>query len=91
MNADINGAANILRKEYPEAFEHDGSFLALKTTETISYRDIYKKRPVKEKTDAGRRSRPGRASRERHFARAARRRELKEAFPGNGTPGKKAS
>ena len=92
MNADINGAANILRKEYPEAFESMTDLSRLwKTTETISYRDIYKIRPVKEKTDAGRRSRPGGATPEGHFARAARRRELKEAFPGNGTPGKKAS
>ena len=92
LNADINGAANILRKEYPEAFKGitDLSWL-WKTTEAVGYRDIYKVKPEKEKTDAGRRSRPGRASRERHFARAARRRELKEAFPKKGAPGKKAS
>ena len=82
LNADINGAANTIRKEYPEAFRDvtDISFL-FTTTEVVSFRDIYKARPAAEKKDTGRRSRPGRKSRERHFMRAARRRELKEAFP----------
>jgi hypothetical protein len=52
-----------------------------KTTEVIRYRDIYRIKPAAEKKDTGRRSRPGRKSRKRHFARAVRRRELKEAFP----------
>ena len=95
LNADINGAANTIRKEYPEAFRDVTDFSYLfRTTEvigyrdiykvrpvTIGYRDIYKVRPVTEKKDTGRRSRPGRKSRKRHFARAVRRRELKEAFP----------
>ena len=82
LNADINGAANTIRKEYPEAFRDVTDFSYLfRTTEVIRYRDIYKVRPVTEKKDTGRRSRPGRKSRKRHFARAVRRRELKEAFP----------
>ena len=82
LNADINGAANTIRKEYPEAFRDVTDFSYLfRTTEVIGYRDIYKVRPVTEKKDTGRRSRPGRKSRKRHFARAVRRRELKEAFP----------
>jgi len=52
-----------------------------KTTEVIGYRDIYRIKPGAEKKDTGRRNRPGRKSRKRHFARAVRRRELKEAFP----------
>ena len=82
LNADINGAANTIRKEYPEAFRDVADFTYLwKTTEVVGYRDIYKVRPAAEKKDTGRRNRPGRKSRKRHFARAARRRELKEAFP----------
>ena len=82
LNADINGAANTIRKEYPDAYRDitDFSFL-FKTTEVVSCRDIYKIRPAAEKKDTGRRRRPGRKSRGRHFMRAARRRELKEAFP----------
>ena len=92
LNADINGAANILRKEYPEAFNDvtDLSYL-WKTTETIGYRDIYKAVPKKKKEDAGKRNRPGRGSRKRHKERAARRMELKEAFPKKKTFVKKAS
>ena len=52
-----------------------------KTTEAVGYRDIYKVVPEGEKEDTGKRNRPGRGSRKRHFMRAARRRELKEAFP----------
>ena len=79
LNADINGAANTIRKEYPEAFRDVTDFSYLfRTTEVIGYRDIYKVRPVTEKKDTGRRSRPGRKSRKRHFARAVRRREPKK-------------
>jgi putative transposase len=82
LNADINGAANTIRKEYTEAFRDVADFSYLwKTTEVIRYRDIYRIKPAAEKKDTGRRSRPGRKSRKRHFARAVRRRELKEAFP----------
>ena len=92
LNADINGAANILRKEYPEAFKDVTDFSYLwKTTETIGYRDIYKAVPKKKKEDAGKRNRPGRGSRKRHKERAARRMELKEAFPKKKTFVRKAS
>ena len=93
LNADINGAANILRKEYPEAFRDVTDFSYLrKTTEAVGYRDIYKVVPEGEKEDTGKRNRPGRGSRKRHFMRAARRRELKEAFPNKETfVNKKAS
>ena len=92
LNADINGAANILRKEYPEAFKDITDFSYLwKTTETIGYRDIYKAVPEKKKEDAGKRNRPGRGSRKRHKERAARRMELKEVFPKKKTFVRKAS
>ena len=44
INADINGAGNIIRKEYPDAFKEckDLSFL-YKTTNIVSYRSMYKK------------------------------------------------
>lgn len=42
INADINGAANILRKEYTYAFDEVKDFTYLyKTTLTIGYKDLY--------------------------------------------------
>ena len=43
LNADINGAANILRKEYPSAFDgiKDFTYLCV-TTISIGYKDLYK-------------------------------------------------
>ena len=82
LNADVNGAANIIRKVYPGAFRDVKDFSYLwKTTEAVGYRDIYKVVPVSEKRDTGKRSHSGKNSRKRHFMRSARRRELKEAFP----------
>ena len=82
LNADVNGAANIIRKAYPDAFRDVKDFSYLwKTTEAVRYRDIYKVLPVSEKRNAGKRPRPGKDSRRRHFMRSIRRRELKEAFP----------
>ena len=43
MNADINGAANIIRKEYPEAFASMKSLSYLyATTLVIGYKDLYR-------------------------------------------------
>ena len=43
MNADINGAANILRKEYPHAFDNVKDFTYLyETTLAIGYKDLYR-------------------------------------------------
>ena len=82
LNADVNGAANIIRKAYPNAFKDVKDFSYLwKTTEAVRYRDIYKVLPVSERPDTGKRPRPGKNSRRRHFMRSVRRRELKEAFP----------
>lgn len=46
LNADINAAGNILRKEFPDAF--DGKDLScLKTTRVVSFGDLYlKRKPV---------------------------------------------
>ena len=43
LNADINGASNILRKEYPNAFDGIKDFTYLYvTTISIDYKDLYK-------------------------------------------------
>ena len=41
INADINGAGNILRKEYPYAFDGQDMSYLYKTTKVVSYTDIY--------------------------------------------------
>jgi putative transposase len=81
LNADVNGAANIIRKVYPDAFKDVEDFsYQLETTEAVGYRDICKALPAQGKADTGKRPRPGKGSRKRHLIRSARRRELKEAF-----------
>ena len=41
INADINGAGNILRKEYPSAFDGQELSYLYETTKVVSYTDIY--------------------------------------------------
>ena len=41
INADINGAGNILRKEYPSAFDGQELSYLYETTNVVSYTDIY--------------------------------------------------
>ena len=41
INADINGAGNILRKEYPFAFDGQELSYLYETTNVVSYTDIY--------------------------------------------------
>lgn len=41
INADINGAGNILRKEYPYAYDGQNMKYLYETTEVVSYTDIY--------------------------------------------------
>ena len=41
INADINGAGNILRKEYPSAFDGQKLSYLYETTKVVSYTDIY--------------------------------------------------
>ena len=42
LNADVNGACNILRKEYPHAFDSITDFSYLwETTRSVGYKDLY--------------------------------------------------
>ncbi|MFR7486197.1 RNA-guided endonuclease InsQ/TnpB family protein [Anaerobutyricum hallii] len=41
INTDINGAGNILRKEYPYAYDGQDMKYLCETTEVVSYTDIY--------------------------------------------------
>ena len=41
INADINGAGNILRKEYPYAYDGQELSYLYETTNVVSYTDIY--------------------------------------------------
>ena len=41
INADINGAGNILRKEYPYAYDGQDMKYLCETTNVVSYTDIY--------------------------------------------------
>lgn len=77
LNADINGAGNILRKKYPYAFEgKDLSFL-WKTTSSINLSSLY----VPYRDGKRHRSRlPGISSRLRHKARKQQRLQLLEIF-----------
>lgn len=84
LNADVNGAANIARKEYPDAFKGT-DFSAFQSTRTVTFRSLYpdaKGRPAPSKPAAGRL--PNHKSENayrRHKSRDRRRTELKQAFP----------
>lgn len=77
LNADVNGAANILRKRYPDAFEGKDLSCLWKTTETVQIQDWYvpgKKKAVKKKHS------PSPASRKHHEERKALRRGYFQLF-----------
>ena len=42
INADINGASNIIRKEFPNAFNNLNLEYLYKTTNVVTYKDLYK-------------------------------------------------
>ena len=42
VNADLNGAANILRKAFPDAFDGKDIYNILREVETIRFSDLYK-------------------------------------------------
>lgn len=42
INADINGASNIIRKEYPNAFNNLDLRYLYETTTIVTYKDLYK-------------------------------------------------
>lgn len=77
LNADVNGAANILRKRYPDAFAGKDLSYLWDTTETVRIQDWYvpgKKNTVKKKHG------PSPVSRKRHEERKVRRREYLQMF-----------
>ena len=43
LNADVNGAGNILRKEYAYAFDGQDMAYLHRTTKVIGYKDLYQK------------------------------------------------
>ena len=43
LNADVNGAGNILRKEYAYAFDGQDMAYLHRTTKTVGYKDLYPK------------------------------------------------
>lgn len=77
MNADVNGAANILRKRYPDAFAGQNLSYLQTTTNVVEIRDWYvpgdKKKPHK-------RHHPSPAAKLRHTKRKDRRRDLLQVF-----------
>ena len=42
INADINGASNIIRKEFPKAFNNLNLEYLYKTTNVVTYKDLYR-------------------------------------------------
>ena len=81
MNADINGAANLIRKEYPDAFKdvQDLSYM-WESTDTVGYRDLYKKKPAGTDSRPSNARKPSPVSRCAHRARARKKTELMAAF-----------
>ena len=78
LNADINGAGNIIRKAYPYAFEGQELSYLWKTTNVINFADFYRFRKTKSKKKKI--HRPGVSSRLNHAKRDQRKTELQQAF-----------
>ena len=70
INADVNGGANIIRKEYPDAFKGQNLDYLWKTTKVVKYTDLYKgaKSTCKEKYN-NKQHRTSPNSKIRHFYR----------------------
>ena len=70
INADVNGGANIIRKEYPDAFNGQNLDYLWKTTKVVKYTDLYKgaKSTCKEKYN-NKQHRTSPNSKIRHFYR----------------------
>ena len=79
INADVNGAANIIRKRYPDAFEGQYMDYLYKTTESVNVQNWYF--PYKERRNL-RKHVCSKISRVRHGDRSERRAELMKAFGG---------
>ena len=82
MNADINGASNILRKEYMYAFDNVKDFTYLyETTLAIGYKDLYNNaRAMAERPDGYRYHKAGFGSKARHKYRKQSRMEYCKLF-----------
>ena len=79
INADVNGAANIIRKRYPDAFKGQRMDYLYRTTETVNIQDWYL--PYRERRNL-RKHTCSKISRVRHGDRSERRAELMKAFGG---------
>lgn len=87
LNADVNGAANIIRKAFPNAFDdvEDLSYL-YETTEAVNANDFYEKPSKAKEEGPKKRRRPGPASSAAHRSRWSRKIGLMETFDsGKGT------
>lgn len=74
INADINGAGNILRKEYPSAFGGQELSYLYETTKVVSYTDIYiEAKSLCNERYNGKNHQPGIGSRANHQYRKERR------------------
>lgn len=90
INADVNGAANIIRKQYPDAFKGQCMSYLYKTTESINIKDWYL--PYRERRNLKRHT-CSQLSKIRHSCRAEQRIELMKTFGGTRkvwSPAKKA-
>lgn len=67
LNADVNGAANVIRKKYPYAFERQDLQYLWETTNVVKFTDLYPgaKSICQEKYN-GKKHRPSPASKARH-------------------------
>lgn len=79
INADINGAGNILRKAYPNAFANLTLEYLYQTTVPVGYRDLYPVKPVGMKRMSKRHA-CGCGSKVRHDTRKEKRRQYTEIF-----------
>lgn len=77
INADVNGAANIIRKRYPDAFKGQRMDYLYRTTETVNVQDWYL--PYRERRNL-RKHTYSKISRIRHGDRSERRADLMKAF-----------
>ena len=77
INADVNGAANIIRKRYPDAFKGQRMDYLYRTTETVNIQDWYL--PYRERRNL-RKHTCSKISRIRHGDRSERRAELMRTF-----------
>jgi putative transposase len=78
INADVNGAGNILRKEYPHAFDGVDMGYLTATTRVVGFHDLYPAGPARKKKH--KRHRAGSGSRVRNRYRSDRRRVYRELF-----------